>query len=101
MPEPPPLTGADACNGKSVPTTSPDFEGRGIRVVRPEDAAELLGVSLQTLTVWTARFGYPRRARSPEGGSVYAYDELVALRNALMNEVSVTSAVRRAERARG
>lgn len=70
----------------------------GARVVTCDEAASLLGVSLDTLASWTWQFGYPRRSRSPEGATVYAYEELVALREALTSEFSVVSAVRRAQR---
>ena len=55
-------------------------------------------MSLETLEMWIVRFGYPTPKASHESGPFYAYDELVALRDALASEMSVVTAVRRAQR---
>jgi len=75
-----------------------DLVNCDIRTVTPDEAAQLLGVNAQTLAMWTERFGYPARAPSRGSGRGYPYTEVVALRDALVSEVSVASAVRKAQR---
>jgi hypothetical protein len=63
-----------------------------------EQAAGLLGVSSDVLLGWEQRFGYPGAKSSEDGERMYVDWHLVALRDALMRELSVTSAIRTAQR---
>jgi hypothetical protein len=67
-----------------------------IRELTADQAAGLLGVSSDILRSWEHRFGYPRAESSPAGERIYVYCHIVALRDALMRELSITSAVRTA-----
>jgi hypothetical protein len=60
------------------------------------EAATLLRVSPSALLAWEERFGYPTSTRSDTGDRLYALGELVALRNGLKSELSVTPAINRA-----
>ncbi len=65
-----------------------------------EQAAGLLGVSSDVLREWEHQFGYPRATSSADdGGRIYGYCQLFALRDALMHELSVSSAIRTAQHA--
>jgi hypothetical protein len=68
-----------------------------MRELTTEQAAGLLGVSSDVLQKWEHQFGYPRATSSADGERIYVYCELVALRDALMCELSVTSAIRTAQ----
>ena len=61
-----------------------------------EQAAGLLGVSSDVLQEWEHQFGYPRATACADGERIYVYRQLVALRDALMRELSVTSAIQTA-----
>ncbi len=63
-------------------------------ILTVEEAAVMLGVKPDTVTVWDERFGCPTRLEFG-GLSGYAHDELVALRNALDTTFSIASAVAR------
>jgi MerR HTH family regulatory protein len=67
-----------------------------IRELTADQAAGLLGVSPDILRRWEHRFGYPRAESSSDGERIYVYCHIVALRNALMRELSITSAIRTA-----
>jgi MerR family transcriptional regulator, light-induced transcriptional regulator len=73
------------------PTTK---EGGGpSHTVRTSEAAAYLNVSPNTLRAWEQRFGFPRPQRSPGRQRIYTFAELVALREALGNGLTVSSAV--------
>ncbi|SEH11373.1 MerR family transcriptional regulator [Thermoleophilum album] len=66
--------------------------------IRTNAAAELLGVSPNTLRSWERRFGYPRPRRTPEGHRQYDLQELEALRRALVETGNISSAIEIARR---
>jgi MerR family transcriptional regulator, light-induced transcriptional regulator len=69
-------------------------EGGGpSHTVRTSEAAAYLNVSPNTLRAWEQRFGFPRPQRSPGRQRIYTFAELVALREALGNGLTVSSAV--------
>jgi DNA-binding transcriptional MerR regulator len=64
-----------------------------MRTLKTSEAAALLNVSANTLRAWEERFGYPRPQRSPGRHRLYAYAEIDALRGALQDGLSASSAV--------
>jgi DNA-binding transcriptional MerR regulator len=64
-----------------------------MRTLKTSEAAALLNVSANTLRAWEDRFGYPRPQRSPGRHRLYAYAEIDALRGALQDGLSASSAV--------
>jgi hypothetical protein len=62
-------------------------------------AAELLGTSPTILTLWERRFGYPVPVRSDDGEWQYPDDAMIALRDALGRELSITLAITSARQA--
>src|SRR5256885_3416401 len=75
----------------SVPTFSGD--GGDLSGIRTNAAAELLGVSPNTLRSWERRFGYPTPRRTPGGHRQYDLSELEALRRALLETHNISSAI--------
>jgi DNA-binding transcriptional MerR regulator len=65
--------------------------------IRTNAAAELLGVSPNTLRSWERRFGYPTPGRSPGGHRQYELAELEALRRALLETHNISSAIQVAQ----
>ena len=61
--------------------------------IRTNAAAELLGVSPNTLRSWERRFGYPAPRRTPGGHRQYELSELEALRRALLETHNISSAI--------
>jgi DNA-binding transcriptional MerR regulator len=61
--------------------------------IRTNAAAELLGVSPNTLRSWERRFGYPEPRRSQGGHRQYELGELEALRRALLETHNISSAI--------
>lgn len=61
--------------------------------IRTNAAAELLGVSPNTLRSWERRFGYPRPRRTAGGHRQYDLAELEALRRALLETHNISSAI--------
>jgi MerR family transcriptional regulator, light-induced transcriptional regulator len=61
--------------------------------IRTNAAAELLGVSPNTLRSWERRFGYPQPRRSAGGHRQYQLAELEALRRALLETHNISSAI--------
>ena len=61
--------------------------------IRTNAAAELLGVSPNTLRSWERRFGYPEPRRSAGGHRQYELSELEALRRALLETHNISSAI--------
>jgi DNA-binding transcriptional MerR regulator len=70
-----------------------------MRTLKMQDAATLLSVSPSTLRNWERRFGYPVPMRSAGGHRHYAHAEIAALRAALEEGLSISSAVGRAREA--
>jgi len=79
---------ADAARGAS--SASP---GRALRALSRDEAATLLGIDPYTLLAWEARYGFPTSSPSE---ALYSESEVLALRDALRDGVSVASAVARA-----
>jgi DNA-binding transcriptional MerR regulator len=70
------------------------IEQRGtLSGIRTNAAAELLGVSPNTLRSWERRFGYPEPRRSAGGHRQYELGELEALRRALLETHNISSAI--------
>ena len=61
--------------------------------IRTNAAAELLGVSPNTLRSWERRFGYPAPRRTQGGHRQYELGELEALRRALLETHNISSAI--------
>lgn len=61
--------------------------------IRTNAAAELLGVSPNTLRSWERRFDYPQPRRTAGGHRQYDLTELEALRRALMETHNISSAI--------
>ncbi|MBD0281405.1 MAG: MerR family transcriptional regulator [Thermoleophilaceae bacterium] len=61
--------------------------------IRTNAAAELLGVSPNTLRSWERRFGYPKPRRTQGGHRQYDIAELEALRRALLETHNISSAI--------
>jgi len=67
-----------------------------MRYLKTSEAASLLSVSPNTLRAWERRFGFPKPQRSPGRHRLYMYGEVAALRDALQEGLSISSAVSRA-----
>ena len=67
-----------------------------MRFLKTSEAAALLNVSPNTLRAWERRFGYPKPQRSPGKHRLYTHGEIAALRDALQEGLSISSAVSRA-----
>jgi len=67
-----------------------------VRFLKTSEAAALLNVSPNTLRAWERRFGYPKPQRSPGKHRLYTHGEIAALRDALHEGLSISSAVSRA-----
>jgi MerR family transcriptional regulator, light-induced transcriptional regulator len=65
--------------------------------IRTNAAAELLGVSPNTLRSWERRFGYPTPRRTQGGHRQYDLGELEALRRALLETHNISSAIQIAQ----
>jgi MerR family transcriptional regulator, light-induced transcriptional regulator len=61
--------------------------------IRTNAAAELLGVSPNTLRSWERRFGYPKPRRTQGGHRQYELSELESLRRALLETHNISSAI--------
>lgn len=70
-----------------------------MQTLKMQDAAALLNVSPSTLRSWERRFAYPVPMRSAGGHRHYAHGEIVALRDALEDGLSISSAIGRAREA--
>jgi MerR family transcriptional regulator, light-induced transcriptional regulator len=69
------------------------FSSRAMRTLKTSEAAALLNVSANTLRTWERRFDYPKPHRSPGRHRLYIYAEIVALRAALEEGLSISSAI--------
>ena len=67
-----------------------------MRYLKTSEAATLLNVSPNTLRAWERRFGFPKPQRSPGRHRLYTHGEVAALRDALLEGLSISSAVSRA-----
>lgn len=70
-----------------------------MRTLKTSEAAAVLNVSPNTLRAWERRFGYPRPQRSPGKHRLYTHGEIAALRDALLEGLSISSAISRAREA--
>ena len=70
---------------------------RAVSGIRTNAAAELLGVSPNTLRSWERRFGYPTPRRTQGGHRQYELSELEALRRALLETHNISSAIQVAQ----
>jgi MerR family transcriptional regulator, light-induced transcriptional regulator len=68
-------------------------EGDKVSGIRTNAAAELLGVSPNTLRSWERRFGYPQPRRTQGGHRQYDLTQLEALRRALLETHNISSAI--------
>jgi len=68
-----------------------------MRYLKTSEAAALLNVSPNTLRAWERRFGYPKPQRSPGKHRLYTHGEIAALRDALQEGLSISSAISRAK----
>ena len=67
-----------------------------MRYLKTSEAAALLNVSPNTLRAWERRFGFPKPQRSPGKHRLFTHGEIAALRDALQDGLSISSAVSRA-----
>ncbi len=67
-----------------------------MRTLKTSEAAAMLNVSANTLRAWERRFDYPKPQRTPGKHRVYVHGEVAALRDALRDGLSISSAVSRA-----
>jgi DNA-binding transcriptional MerR regulator len=67
-----------------------------MRYLKTSEAATLLNVGANTLRAWESRFAFPTPQRSLGNQRMYLHCEVAALRDALHDGLSVSSAVRRA-----
>ncbi len=67
-----------------------------MRYLKTSEAAALLNVSPNTLRAWERRFGFPKPQRSPGKHRLFTHGEVAALRDALREGLSISSAVSRA-----
>lgn len=65
-----------------------------MRYLKTSEAATLLNVAASTLRAWESRFDFPTPQRSAGNHRMYVHAEVVALRVALQDCVSISSAVR-------
>ncbi len=79
----------------SLKCTKPDAVEH-VRTLKTSEAAALLNVSANTLRAWERRFDYPQPHRTPGKHRVYVHAEVAALRDALRDGLSISSAVSRA-----
>ena len=70
-----------------------------MRTLETSEAAALLNVSPNTLRAWERRFGYPKPQRPAGRHRLYTHGEVAALRDALQQGLSISSAVSRAREA--
>lgn len=64
-----------------------------MRHLKTTEAAALLDVASNTLRAWERRFGFPQPQRSAGGHRFYSHGEVAALRAALQQGLSISSAI--------
>jgi MerR family transcriptional regulator, light-induced transcriptional regulator len=64
--------------------------------LKTSEAAAVLNVSPNTLRAWERRFGYPKPQRTAGKHRLYTHGEVAALRDALQEGLSISSAISRA-----
>ncbi len=69
---------------------------RVVRTLKTSEAASFLNVSPNTLRAWERRFGYPAPMRTEGKHRLYTHGEIAALRDALKEGLSISSAISRA-----
>ena len=67
-----------------------------MRYLKTSEAAALLNISPNTLRAWERRFAFPKPQRTPGHHRLFTYGEVAALRDALQEGLSISSAVSRA-----
>ena len=67
-----------------------------MRTLKTSEAAAELNVSPNTLRAWERRFGYPVPMRTEGKHRIYTHGEIAALRDALKEGLSISSAISRA-----
>src|SRR5438105_12212126 len=67
-----------------------------MRYLKTSEAAALSNVRPHTLRAWERRFGFPKPQRSPGKHRLFTHGEVAALRDALQEGLSISSAVSRA-----
>ena len=67
-----------------------------MRYLKTSEAATLLNVSPNTLRAWERRFDFPKPQRSQGKHRLFTHGEIAALRDALQEGLSISSAVSRA-----
>src|SRR5919107_1412718 len=67
-----------------------------LRTLKTSEAAAVLNVSPNTLRAWERRFGYPKPQRTAGKHRLYTHGEVAALRDALQEGLSISSAISRA-----
>jgi DNA-binding transcriptional MerR regulator len=67
-----------------------------MRYLKTSEAATLLNVSPNTLRAWERRFDFPKPQRSQGRHRLFTHGEVAALRDALQEGLSISSAVSRA-----
>jgi hypothetical protein len=67
-----------------------------MRHLKTSEAATILNVSPNTLRAWERRYGFPKPQRSPGKHRLYTHGEVAALRDALQEGLSISSAISRA-----
>jgi DNA-binding transcriptional MerR regulator len=67
-----------------------------MRYLKTSEAAALLNVSPNTLRAWERRFGFPKPQRSPGKHRMFTHGEVAALKDALQEGLSISSAISRA-----
>lgn len=67
-----------------------------MRTLKTSEAAAYLNVSPNTLRAWERRFGYPTPMRTEGKHRLYTHGEIAALRDALKEGLSISSAISRA-----
>jgi MerR family transcriptional regulator, light-induced transcriptional regulator len=70
-----------------------------MRYLKTSEAATLLNIGANTLRAWESRFDFPNPTRSPGKHRSYLHCEVAALREALCDGLSISSAVVRAREA--
>ena len=83
------------CAGEDI-DASDWSHGEFVRTLKTSEAAAVLNVSPNTLRAWERRFGYPKPQRTAGKHRLYTHGEVAALRDALQEGLSISSAISRA-----